>query len=99
MLLDAIGVEYGPREPPMLRLPDRPPMPSNGSHSWQLVICQNGEELLRVREHLDRVWYPVHGVALVFSYGTHLHACNASLAALPAAHGFDGSYPDIFFSA
>jgi len=97
LLLDALGVEYGPREPPNLQLPNRDSMPSNSTHTWQLIVCRGGMPVLRVREHLDRVWYPVHGAALVFSYGTHSDACNVSLNRLPAAHGFDNHpYPELF---
>ena len=99
LLLDAMGVEYGPREPPRLRLPGRAALPTNRTHSWQLVVCHDGVAVLRVAAHLDRVWYPVHGVALVFSYGrTHDTACALS-SAVPPAHGFDAyPYPSLRFS-
>jgi len=97
LLLDAMGVEYGPREP-SLHLRNRS-TPLNGTHSWQLVVCRQGSALLRVSEHFDRVWYPVHGVSLVFSYdSTHLAACDLSHKHIPASTGFDSfPYPDIIF--
>ena len=98
LLLDAMGVECGPRQP-QLQLPNRS-TPLNGTHSWRLVVCSEGQTLLRVREHLDRLWYPVHGVSLVFSYGrTHETACELDAVQLPESHGFDEyPYPDLVFA-